>query len=63
MPERRRVCDASCAAIGVASTVASAACPELLNRDMPRLQDEKPQNLCQHTGKVVVVVNTASFCG
>ena len=40
-----------------------AACPELLNRQMPRLQDEKPQALCQYAGKVVLVVNTASFCG
>jgi glutathione peroxidase len=51
------------AAIGAASTLAGAACPDLLNRDMPRLQDEKPQSLCRHAGKVVVVVNTASFCG
>lgn len=42
---------------------AAAPCPPLLNREMPRLQDEKPQNLCQHAGKVVLVVNTASFCG
>jgi len=28
-----------------------------------RLQDEKPQSLCQYSGKVLVVVNTASFCG
>ncbi|MBT9510810.1 MAG: glutathione peroxidase [Acidovorax sp.] len=28
-----------------------------------RLQDEKPQSLCQYSGKVVLVVNTASFCG
>jgi glutathione peroxidase len=47
-----------------AETVASgASCPELLNRQMPRLQDEKPQALCQYAGKVVLVVNTASFCG
>jgi glutathione peroxidase len=43
--------------------LATAACPALLDRALPRLQDEKPQNLCQHAGKVVVVVNTASFCG
>ncbi|OWQ88351.1 glutathione peroxidase [Roseateles aquatilis] len=43
---------------------ASAAnCPDLLQRQMPRLQDEKPQALCQYAGKVVLVVNTASFCG
>jgi glutathione peroxidase len=41
----------------------SAACPALLNYEMPRLQDEKPQALCQYAGKVVLVVNTASFCG
>ncbi|MDB5964946.1 MAG: glutathione peroxidase, partial [Polaromonas sp.] len=34
-----------------------------LNRQFPRLQDEKPQNLCQYTGKVLLVVNTASYCG
>ncbi len=42
---------------------ASASCPALLQRDMPRLQDEKPQALCQYAGRVVLVVNTASFCG
>jgi glutathione peroxidase len=41
----------------------AADCPALLNREILRLQDEKPQNLCQYAGKVVVVVNTASFCG
>ena len=42
---------------------ASASCPELLQREFLRLQDEKPQALCQYAGKVVLVVNTASFCG
>ena len=40
-----------------------SACPTLLKREAPRLQDEKPQNLCQYAGKVVLVVNTASYCG
>lgn len=39
------------------------ACPALLQQNVLRLQDEKPQSLCQYSGKVVVVVNTASFCG
>ena len=39
------------------------ACPALLQQNVLRLQDEKPQSLCQYAGKVVVVVNTASFCG
>jgi glutathione peroxidase len=42
---------------------APAACPALLQQNFLRLQDEKPQSLCQYSGKVVVVVNTASFCG
>ena len=47
-----------------ATTAAAAgACPDVLQRQFPRLQDEKPQPLCQYAGKVVLVVNTASFCG
>lgn len=42
---------------------AQAACPALLQHQFLRLQDEKPQSLCQYSGKVLVVVNTASFCG
>jgi glutathione peroxidase len=42
---------------------AGGACSPLLAREFPRLQDEKPQDLCQYAGKVVLVVNTASFCG
>jgi glutathione peroxidase len=46
-----------------AATPESSACPTLLQQNVLRLQDEKPQSLCQYAGKVVVVVNTASFCG
>ena len=42
---------------------APAACPALLQHRFDRLQDEKPQSLCQYSGQVVLVVNTASFCG
>lgn len=42
---------------------AAASCPALLQHSFPRLQDEKPQALCQYAGKVLLVVNTASFCG
>lgn len=41
----------------------ASACSGLLQHNFLRLQDEKPQSLCQYQGKVVVVVNTASFCG
>ena len=47
----------------IAGSAYATGCPALLDRSMPRLQDEKPQNLCQYSGKVVVVVNTASYCG
>ncbi|MBU1359100.1 MAG: glutathione peroxidase [Gammaproteobacteria bacterium] len=38
-------------------------CPPILRHTFARLQDEKPQALCQYKGKVLLVVNTASFCG
>ena len=38
-------------------------CSPALSHTFPRLQDEIPQNLCQYQGKVIMVVNTASFCG
>ena len=41
----------------------SAACPAILKHSFNRLQDEAPQNLCQYAGKVLLVVNTASYCG
>lgn len=44
-------------------TSTAASCPALLNHTFPRLQDEKPQSLCQFSGKVILVVNTASYCG
>ena len=42
---------------------APSQCSPLLAHTFPRLQDEAPQNLCQYQGKVILVVNTASFCG
>jgi glutathione peroxidase len=51
------------ALVALMGSAHAADCPALLNREIPRLQDEKPQNLCQYAGRVVVVVNTASFCG
>ena len=42
---------------------APSNCSPLLSHTFPRLQDEAPQNLCQYQGKVLLVVNTASFCG
>jgi len=45
------------------SRAPAASCPPILQHSFKRLQDEAPQNLCQFAGKVVLVVNTASFCG
>jgi glutathione peroxidase len=39
------------------------SCPAVLKHTFNRLQDEAPQDLCQYAGKVVLVVNTASYCG
>ena len=46
-----------------AHSATETACPRVLQHTILRLQDEKPQALCQFAGQVVVVVNTASFCG
>jgi glutathione peroxidase len=48
---------------GFQVTNAAPSCSPLLSHTFPRLQDEAPQNLCQYQGKVILVVNTASFCG
>jgi glutathione peroxidase len=45
------------------SSALSASCPSLLNQKFNRLQDEAPQNLCKFAGQVLLVVNTASYCG
>ncbi len=45
-----------------ANSSADANCPALLNQKFNTLQG-KPQDFCQFSGKVLVVVNTASYCG
>ncbi|MBP7413630.1 MAG: glutathione peroxidase [Alicycliphilus sp.] len=42
---------------------ALSGCPAVLRHRFPRLQDDSPQSLCQYQGKVILVVNTASYCG
>ena len=41
---------------------ALAACPALLDRKMEAI-DETARSLCEYSGKVLLVVNTASQCG
>lgn len=52
-----------CCALMLVWPLAAAACPALLNQTLNRLQDGAPQSLCQYQGKVLLVVNTASYCG
>ena len=51
------------AAASIGTPVAAQECPALLSHTFPKLQDESPQSLCQYKGKVVLAVNTASYCG
>ena len=46
-----------------APAAAPGSCPVILKQTFKRLQDEAPQDLCQYSGKVILVVNTASYCG
>ena len=49
-------------AMADASAANPGACGSVLNHRMNSLQGQ-PQDLCQYQGKVVLVVNTASYCG
>ncbi len=50
------------AALLFAALPAAAACPPLLDHRMATLKGEAT-DLCRYAGKVVLVVNTASYCG
>lgn len=41
----------------------NATCPRLLQQTYNRLQTGEAQSLCQYQGQVLLIVNTASFCG
>lgn len=46
----------------VPSRAAETRCPSMLNQQFANLMDE-PVSLCQFSGKVALIVNTASECG
>lgn len=48
---------------GISAPALAGECPPLLNHTFTTLQDGKPMPLCQYAGKVILVVNTASYCG
>ncbi len=66
-PSKRRLLAAAAlvaaAGPGRAQTAAPAGCPKVLSFKAARLQDESVQDLCQYAGQVLLVVNTASYCG
>ena len=53
---------ASSNALLAASSKNSGPCPTILDHRFMSLQG-KPQDFCQYRGKVLLVVNTASYCG
>jgi len=61
-PERTTGAKVRCREPGLRRFPAAAACPALLDHRMNTLKGEAT-DLCHHAGKVVLVVNTASYCG
>ena len=60
---KRSILAAGLLSLGVVPVSSAVECPALLNHTFSALQDGKPMPLCQYAGKVILVVNTASFCG
>ena len=50
-------------ALAQAPAADAAPCPTLLDHEFNRLQTGQPETLCQYRGKVLLIVNTASYCG
>lgn len=51
------------AMVAVAPDTPAGACPAILQRTFNRLQTGQPESLCEFEGKVLLIVNTASYCG
>ena len=51
------------ALIAAGDASAQASCPALLDHTFQKLQGGQSQSLCDYRGKVLLVVNTASYCG
>jgi|SRR5579862_8835988 len=68
-------CATACAALAAGAVLPSAAspvaapespvdgCPALLSYTFNSLQSGKSESLCEFRGKVLLIVNTASYCG
>jgi len=53
----------SLALVSLPASAAVDSCPPMLQQNVKTLLDETPVSLCDYRGKVLLVVNTASFCG
>lgn len=60
---RRLLASAALLLAGGAQAQSAPACPALISHKALRLQDDAVQDLCQYAGQVLLVVNTASYCG
>ena len=49
--------------LATSSAHAAQTCPAVLNHPFKPLMSDAKSHLCEHTGKVVLIVNTASSCG
>jgi len=58
----RNLLAAGLSPIAALSTPESANCPALLRYTFKKLQTGEAQSLCQFQGKVLLIVNTASYC-
>ena len=56
------ICVTNMASASASNAATIDKCPAILDHRFASLQG-KPQDLCQYRGKVVLVVNTASYCG
>jgi len=54
---------AACLAAPPAMAEDAEACPAVLSYTFNSLQTGKTESLCQFRGKVLLIVNTASYCG
>jgi glutathione peroxidase len=50
-------------AMAPALAAGTASCPAVLDYTFNSLQTGKAESLCQYRGKVLLIVNTASYCG
>jgi glutathione peroxidase len=62
-PIKRLLGIAGLLSFSIVSPTLAGDCPPLLNHTFNKLQDGSPMPLCQYQGKVILVVNTASYCG